>query len=150
MNTTDKTSLKTIRFSATEARLLEQSAAERNMSVSDVVRRAVIDWREKSGDRQRALETWAARLLADHGPEATLTARFTEEFYLEVEIDGAGTDDFVGDAVFDTRDQVQLWVGAPESDARVYLGRVRAIPGAAITVPIASLSQLGASDVDAV
>lgn len=38
------------------------------MSVSDVVRRAVIDWREKSGDRQQALESWAAGLLAKHGP----------------------------------------------------------------------------------
>ena len=43
MDTTEKTSLKTIRFSATEARLLERSAAERNMSVSDVVRQAVVD-----------------------------------------------------------------------------------------------------------
>lgn len=142
--------LKTIRFSAVEARLLEESAAERNMSVSDVVRRAVIDWREKSGDRQRALEAWVASLLASHGPGATLTARVNDEFSLDIEIDGVEIDDFIGEAVFDGHRQVQLWVGDPETDARVYLGRVRVIAGAAISVPVASLPALGASDVDAV
>lgn len=150
METTEKTSLKTIRFSAIEARLLEESAAERNLSVSDVVRRAVIDWRERSGDRQQALERWSTGLLAKHGPGAHLTARVNDQFSLDLEIDGSEMDDFVGQAVFDAHDQVQLWVGDPETDARVYLGRVRVIAGAAITVPVASLPALGASDADAV
>ncbi len=150
METTDKTSLKTIRFSAIEARLLEESAAKRNMSVSDVVRRAVIDWRERSGDRQQALETWTAGLLAKHAPDAQLTARVNDQFDLDIEIDGDEMDDFIGQAVFDGHDQVQLWVGDPETDARVYLGRVRVIAGASITVPVKSLPALGASDVDAV
>ncbi len=150
METTDKTTLKTIRFSAIEARLLEESAAERQLSVSDVVRRAVIDWRENSGDRQQALETWANRLLAKHGSSAKLTARVNDQFSLDVEIDEREMDDFIGQAVFDGHKQVQLWVGDPETDARVYLGRVRVIAGAAITVPVAALPELGASDVDAV
>lgn len=150
METTDKTTLKTIRFSAIEARLLEESAAQRNTSVSDVVRRAVIDWREKSGDRQRALEVWTMGLIAEYGPGARLTARVNDQFSLDIEIDDVEMDDFVGQAVFDGHTQVQLWVGDPETDARVYLGRVHAIAGAAITVPVASLPVLGASDVDAV
>ena len=150
METTDKTTLKTIRFSAIEARLLEESARERNMSVSDVVRRAVIDWRESSGDRQGALDAWTMRLLAQHGSEAKLTARVNDQFSLDIEVDGKQLDEFVGQAVFDGREQVQLWVGDPETDARAYLGRVRVIAGAAITVPVASLASLGASDVDAV
>ena len=150
METTDKTALKTIRFSAIEARLLEESAAERNMSVSDVVRRAVIDWRERNGDRQQALERWATGLLAEHGAGAQLTARVNDEFSLDIEIDGCELDDFMAQAVFDGRDQVQVWVGDPVTDARAYLGRVRLIAGAAITVPVAALAALGASDVDAV
>jgi Arc/MetJ-type ribon-helix-helix transcriptional regulator len=150
MDTTEKTSLKTIRFSPIEARLLEQSAAERNMSVSDVVRQAVIAWREKTGDRQQALEVWTTDLLAKHGAGAQLTARVNDQLSLDIEIDGTEMDDFIGQAVFDVHDQVQLWVGDPETDARVYLGRVRVIAGAAITVPVVSLPALGASDADAV
>ncbi|MDP8909979.1 MAG: hypothetical protein M3N47_12900, partial [Chloroflexota bacterium] len=116
-DTTEKTSLKTIRFSAIEARLLEKSAAERNMSVSDVVRQAVIVWREKTGDRQEALETWATDLLAKHGPGAQLTARVNEQFSLDIEIDGNEMDDFIGQAIFDAHDQMQLWVGDPATDA---------------------------------
>ena len=41
--------------------------------------------------------------------------------------------------MFDAHDQAQLWVGDPTTDARAYLGRVRVIAGAAITVPVASL-----------
>jgi Arc/MetJ-type ribon-helix-helix transcriptional regulator len=150
VDTTEKTSLKTIRFNAIEARLLEESAARHNMSVSDVVRRAVIDWRENNGDRQQALDAWASALLAKHGAGARLTARVNNEFGLDVEIDGLEMDDFIAQAVYDAHEQVQLWVGDPETDARVYLGRVRVVAGAAITVPVASLPAFGASDVDAV
>jgi hypothetical protein len=150
LETTEKRSLKTIRFTALEARLLEESAKAHNMTVSDVVRNAVVQWREHIGDRQGALDQWTSRLVAEHGKEAMLVARLNDEFSLDVEIDGQEMGDFVAQAVFDRRDQVQLWIGDPDTDARVYLGRVRQLAGAAISVPISALPALGASDADAV
>lgn len=53
-------------------------------------------------------------------------------------------------AAHNGRNKVQLWVGDPETDARVCLGRVQAVAGAAITIPLIALKSLGAADVHAV
>jgi hypothetical protein len=145
----ERPTLKTIRFSNVEARLLEDSAREHNMTVSDVVRDAVVLWRELRGDRQQALGEWTSRLLAKHGSGAVLRAELTDEFGVNVEVEGV-PEDCIREAVFDGVNQVQLWTGDRESDARVYLGRVPVVAGAAITVPVRSLPALGASDVHAV
>ena len=141
---------KTIRFSKTEADLLEQSAELHGMSVSDVVREAVIFWRDHSGDRSSALSSWVDELIDTHGPSANLVARINDRFSLDVEIDGTEPDHFMAQAVYDRRNQLQIWVGDPRTDARAYLGRLPAVAGASITVPLGSLASLGASDVEAV
>jgi Arc/MetJ-type ribon-helix-helix transcriptional regulator len=142
--------IKTIRFSKVEADLLERSARAHGMNVSDVVRAAVIHWREHVGDRSAALEAWTRRLIDEYGDAALLTARVNDHFGLDVEVDGDDPGDFVAEAVFDGRSQVQLWVGDPDTDARAFLGRVPALAGVAIVVPLRSLPGLGASDANAV
>lgn len=151
---------RTVRLSAAEARLLEDTAKAHDMTVSEVVRSAVVLWREYVGHRQAALEQWAARLVAEYGPDARLAACVNDELSLELDIDGRpvdelvaeavrdgrAADDLVAEAVLDGEGHVQLWVCEPDSDARVCLGRVRALPGAAIVVPIAALAALGGSD----
>ena len=142
--------VKTIRFTQVEADLLEQSAAAHNMSVSDVVRQAIVQWRENVGDRAAALDAWVNRLLAEHGAHAVLAVRVNDRFSVDVEVDGREPDDFDAQAVFDGAKQVQLWVGDPATDARAFLGRVPAISGAGVVIPLRSVAGLGASDAHAV
>lgn len=142
-----------VRFPEVHATLLEQSATARSVTVSDILREAFTYWREHVGDRQGALERWTSALLERYGAEAMLTVKYDREMlgdHASVQIDGAPVEDFVADAVHDRADRVQLWVGDPQSDARAFLGRVPTMHGAAITVPIAALPRMGASDVDAV
>jgi Arc/MetJ-type ribon-helix-helix transcriptional regulator len=142
--------MKTIRFSKVEADLLERSARAHGMNVSDVVREAVIYWREHVGDRAATLERWIQRLMDEHGDSALLTVRMNDVFSADVEINGEEPGDFMAEAVHDRGGQVQLWVGDPETDARAFLGRVPALAGAAITVPLKAVPGLGASDAHAV
>jgi hypothetical protein len=142
-----------VRFPEVHATLLEQSATARSVTVSEILREAFVFWREHAGDRQGALEQWTSTLLERHGAEAVLTVTYDAEVlgdHASVQIDGAPVEEFVADAVHDRGERAQLWVGDPQSDARAFLGRVPTMHGAAITVPIAALPRLGASDVDAV
>lgn len=142
-----------VRFPELHAALLEQSATARSVTVSDVLREAFVFWREHIGDRQGALERWTSTLLERHGADAMLSVTYDAEVlgdHASVQIDGAPVEDFIADAVHDRGERAQLWVGEPDSDARAFVGRVPAMHGASITVPIAALPRMGASDVDTV
>jgi hypothetical protein len=60
----------------------------RSTTASDIVRRALIAWREIEGDRQAALEAWTGELAERYGPDATLVARLDDMFGANVEIEG--------------------------------------------------------------
>ena len=150
MDRVARNNVKSIRMSAVEARLLEESARQRNMSISDVLRDAFILWREQMGDRRGSMDAWVAGLLERHGSEARLTARLNSVFSLDAEINGEELHAFYAEAVFDGHNQVQVWVGDGDSDARAYLGRLQVIEGASITVPVKALPTMSESDAHAV
>ena len=142
--------IKTIRFSKVEAELLERSARAHGMKVSDVVREAVIYWREHVGDRAAALEAWVRGLVSQYGESALLVVRLNDDFGVDVEINGDERGDVFAQAVHDRGGQVQLWVGDPKTDGRAFLGRLPTVAGAAIAVPLRAVPALGASDAHAV
>ena len=121
------------------------------MSVSDVVRQAVILWRAHVGDRQKALEGWSDELASQYGPRANLTAQVTDDFSVELEIDGQVLEGATAEGVFESADRLQVWVGDQKTDARAFTrASARDRRGRDHQSPLAGLPALGAVDVDEV
>lgn len=145
----------TVRLSPVEIELLQRSARDRNMTASDVLRTAFVEWRERQGDRQAALEAWVDGLLERY--DAAVMCVTVDDHSLDecrVQIDGEDvTHDVFSGVVYDAVDGrllAQLWVGDLDSDARAFVGRVPPVHGAGVTIPVRALAGMGASDAEAV
>lgn len=131
-----------------EADIMDDLAAELGMSRTDLLRHLVREKRERVGLYEKRRREFVERLIEQRGETARLELEVGRDVSLEASprINGEPVDLYTI-AAYDRDDTLVLVVGDLASDVRIVVGRVPAVDGAQLQLPLAALRTLRSNDV---